>query len=685
MPLVTTMPAAMAATTTTPYAQPGSISIEDRNFKPPGSAPVSIPANSSASPYPATVTPDGDRSTVAVDDVPGIIVDLDLELVIKHPHPHGMDILLVGPHGQQAVVLSDAGASSPPPLAGVKLTLDDQAAATVPTESDPGSGSLATGDYKPTNHSTSPVDNFPGVIPAPTGASALSVFNGTNPNGEWNLFVVGDGAATGGTLTGWSLDFDTTHTSETYVSRTIHVSGSTAGISDVNVTLHGLNHTTPSDVDVMLVGPRGQRTILMSLAGDDSQPATGFDLTFDDEGTELPGPATSGTHTPGPLTPGTYRPADYGSVDDLFPLPAPGREGALPTLTVFDETDPNGPWQLFVMDTHHDNQGAFAEGWSLQIKTPETPASPVITSPASGSVDRDGSLGFAGTAPAGTSVYVLEGSTRVGLVTADGSGSWSFAVGGVTDGTHSYLATAADSFGNTSSPSAAVSVVMDKVAPGGGVTVNGGAATTNGTGVTVGVAAADPAPSSGLTQMRFSNDSVTWSPFEPYAATKAWTLSGGNGTKTVYAQFADLAGNVSASASDSIVLDTSLPSTPGGPSGPGAGPDTTKPKVMTTKPLQRATGVKTSANVKAVFSEPMQAASITRSSVRLVKPDGSSVRARLSYDAVKRKVTINPRKDLARRTTYRVFISYVRDLAGNPLDQRPQPGNQSKRWRFTTR
>ncbi|MGH8938139.1 MAG: Ig-like domain-containing protein [Actinomycetes bacterium] len=52
---------------------------------------------------------------------------------------------------------------------------------------------------------------------------------------------------------------------------------------------------------------------------------------------------------------------------------------------------------------------------------------------------------------------------------------------------------------------------------------------------------------------------------------------------------------------------------------------------------------------------------------------------------MKRKVTINPRKDLARRTTYRVFISYVRDLAGNPLDQRPQPGNQSKRWRFTTR
>ncbi len=36
--------------------------------------------------------------------------------------------------------------------------------------------------------------------------------------------------------------------------------------------------------------------------------------------------------------------------------------------------------------------------------------------------------------------------------------------------------------------------------------------------------------------MRFSNDNVTWSAWEPYNAAKAWSLSGGIGVKTVYCQ-----------------------------------------------------------------------------------------------------------------------------------------------------
>jgi hypothetical protein len=49
----------------------------------------------------------------------------------------------------------------------------------------------------------------------------------------------------------------------------------------------------------------------------------------------------------------------------------------------------------------------------------------------------------------------------------------------------------------------------------------------------------------GLVQMRFSNDNAAWSPWEPFAYTKFWTLSSGYGTKTVYVQFKDAAGNVS--------------------------------------------------------------------------------------------------------------------------------------------
>ncbi|MEI8175665.1 MAG: CARDB domain-containing protein [Candidatus Omnitrophota bacterium] len=41
----------------------------------------------------------------------------------------------------------------------------------------------------------------------------------------------------------------------------------------------------------------------------------------------------------------------------------------------------------------------------------------------------------------------------------------------------------------------------------------------------------------GKGRMQFSNDAVTWSVAETYAATKSWTLSNGTGTKTVYVRF----------------------------------------------------------------------------------------------------------------------------------------------------
>jgi uncharacterized protein YkwD len=52
--------------------------------------------------------------------------------------------------------------------------------------------------------------------------------------------------------------------------------------------------------------------------------------------------------------------------------------------------------------------------------------------------------------------------------------------------------------------------------------------------------------------MRFSNDGSSWSSWEPYVADKAWTLSSGNGTKTVYAEIRN--GGTVYQQSDTIVL-----------------------------------------------------------------------------------------------------------------------------------
>ena len=46
-------------------------------------------------------------------------------------------------------------------------------------------------------------------------------------------------------------------------------------------------------------------------------------------------------------------------------------------------------------------------------------------------------------------------------------------------------------------------------------------------------------PATGVTEMRFSNDGVTFSAYQPFAATACVGADGGDGTKTVYAQFRD--------------------------------------------------------------------------------------------------------------------------------------------------
>ena len=54
-------------------------------------------------------------------------------------------------------------------------------------------------------------------------------------------------------------------------------------------------------------------------------------------------------------------------------------------------------------------------------------------------------------------------------------------------------------------------------------------------------------------QMRFRNETGEWSAWEPYSPDRAWTLSCGNGQKTVYVELRN--GSEVRSASDSILLD----------------------------------------------------------------------------------------------------------------------------------
>ncbi|MBI5100540.1 MAG: chitobiase/beta-hexosaminidase C-terminal domain-containing protein [Nitrospirae bacterium] len=106
--------------------------------------------------------------------------------------------------------------------------------------------------------------------------------------------------------------------------------------------------------------------------------------------------------------------------------------------------------------------------------------------------------------------------------------------------------------------------VIDASAPTGTITINSGAAATASTSATLTLTCSD---SNGCSHMKFSDDNVSWSVEESYAASKARTLPSGDGAKTVYVKFKDTLGNWSGAYNDSILLDQTAPVSSASPAG----------------------------------------------------------------------------------------------------------------------
>jgi hypothetical protein len=130
-------------------------------------------------------------------------------------------------------------------------------------------------------------------------------------------------------------------------------------------------------------------------------------------------------------------------------------------------------------------------------------------------------------------------------------------------------------------------------------------------------------------------------------------------------------------------------------------PDTTPPMVNSTSPPDNnATGIASTANVSATFSEAMDASTsdgdastINGSTFTLTKPDGPDadtnpdpVAGVVNYNSTTKMATLDPTADLDYSTTYTATVTTgAEDLAGNHLDQDPNTsGNQPKTWSFTT-
>jgi uncharacterized repeat protein (TIGR01451 family) len=143
----------------------------------------------------------------------------------------------------------------------------------------------------------------------------------------------------------------------------IVVSNVAGVISRVAVVLSNFTHSFPDDVDVLLVGPLGERVVLMSDAGG-SVAVNAITLTLDDAAAQSL-PDVSG------LTTGSFRPTNHAGdaeAADVWPAPAPGGPYA-GALAEFAGTDPNGVWSLYVRDDSGGDAGVIAGGWALLIET----------------------------------------------------------------------------------------------------------------------------------------------------------------------------------------------------------------------------------------------------------------------------------------------------------------------------
>ncbi len=154
--------------------------------------PIIFPAGAPASPYP---------STISVSQITGAVVNVSVSLNdVSHVFPDDLDILLVGPGGK-VMLMSDAGGGNS--VSGVDLTFSQSSSASLPD-----SGPIIGGSYEPTDFQIG--DVFPAPAPAGPYGTDLTVFNGTNPNGTWQLFAYDDATFNGGGSMGggWRLVLD---------------------------------------------------------------------------------------------------------------------------------------------------------------------------------------------------------------------------------------------------------------------------------------------------------------------------------------------------------------------------------------------------------------------------------------------------------------------------------------------
>jgi hypothetical protein len=153
---------------------------------------------------------------------------------------------------------------------------------------------------------------------------------------------------------------------------TITVVGALTPMGSMRLTLYDVTANLPDNADFLLVGPNGQKFVIMADAGGAAAQGPVTMNFVDNAGQVVP--------DNGPLGTQDYEPTSYGAVAN-FPAPAPVGPYNLPGSTIggtgtqtlngnFVGTNPNGTWSLYVRDdngTPGTVIGSIAGGWGLEF------------------------------------------------------------------------------------------------------------------------------------------------------------------------------------------------------------------------------------------------------------------------------------------------------------------------------
>lgn len=297
-------------------------------------------------------------------------------------------------------------------------------------------------------------------------ASGVATCSTTSPQGNRNIVATYSGTATFGASSGsltQVVNSPTVVTGSQFCNNggitipdpgaadvypaNIVVSGLFGNITKVTTQVNGLTAPRPNNLDMMLVSPTSSAFQFMSDTGDAVNPVSNINLTLDDA-------AASALPNGTALTGGTFRPADHDTLGtDTYPAPAPASfarpetTGTATFASVYNGSNPNGTWSIYVLDDGVGGGPSTVNGLCLNftlakfntstsLTTSQNPINQGNTVTFTATVTAPGS---GGAIPSG-SVQFFDGATSLGIVALNGSGVATLTTNALLAGNHNISA-----------------------------------------------------------------------------------------------------------------------------------------------------------------------------------------------------------------------------------------------------